>query len=134
MRATLVDTSVLVDYLDEEGEWFSWSADMLTDAAENGAVVVNPIIYAEIAVAFDRLEDVEIALPAEFFIRASIPWEAAFLAGQAFKRYRRQGGKRTSPLPDFFIGAHAAVAGMSLLTRNERHFRAYFPKLTIIAP
>lgn len=134
MRATLVDTNVLVDYLDEDSEWFSWSADMLTDAAETGSVVVNPIIYAEIAVAFDSIEDVENALPLEYFVRAPIPWEAAFLAGKAFEQYRRRGGTQTSPLPDFFIGAHAAVTGMTLLTRNARHFRAYFPKLTIIAP
>lgn len=134
MRATLVDTNVLVDYLDEDSEWFSWSADMLTDAAETGSVVVNPIIYAEIAVAFDSIEDVENALPLEYFVRAPIPWEAAFLAGKAFEQYRRRGGTRRSPLPDFFIGAHAAVTGMTLLTRNARHFRAYFPKLTIIAP
>lgn len=134
MRATLVDTNVLVDYLDEDSEWFSWSADVLADAAETGSVVVNPIIYAEIAVAFDSIEDVENALPLEYFVRAPIPWEAAFLAGKAFEQYRRRGGTRTSPLPDFFIGAHAAITGMTLLTRNARHFRAYFPKLTIIAP
>jgi predicted nucleic acid-binding protein len=134
MRATLVDTNVLVDYLNEDSDWFPWSADMLSDAAENGAVVVNPIIYAEVAVAFDNIEDVENALPIEYFVRAPIPWEAAFLAGKAFEQYRRRGGKRTSPMPDFFIGAHATVTGMTLLTRNARHFRAYFPKLTIVAP
>jgi predicted nucleic acid-binding protein len=134
VRSTLIDTNVLVDYLDESSEWFSWAADMLTEAAEQGSVVVNPIIYAEVAVAFGRIEDVEKALPIEYFVRAPIPWDAAFLAGKAFQQYRRRGGIRTSPLPDFFIGAHAAVTGMALLTRNPRHFRAYFPKLKIIAP
>jgi predicted nucleic acid-binding protein len=134
VRGTLIDTNVIVDYLDQSSEWFSWAADMLSDAAENGSVVVNPIIYAEVAVAFARIEDVEKALPLEYFVRAAIPWDAAFLAGKAFQQYRRRGGIRTSPLPDFFIGAHAAVTGMALLTRNPRHFRAYFPKLKIIAP
>jgi predicted nucleic acid-binding protein len=134
VRGTLIDTNVLIDYLNQSSEWFSWAADMLSEAAENGSVVVNPIIYAEVAVAFARIEDVEKALPLEYFVRAPIPWDAAFLAGKAFQQYRRRGGVRTSPLPDFFIGAHAAVAGMPLLTRNPRHFRAYFPKLKIIAP
>jgi len=106
VRGTLIDTNVIVDYLDQSSEWFS----------------------------FARIEDVEKALPLEYFVRAAIPWDAAFLAGKAFQQYRRRGGIRTSPLPDFFIGAHAAVTGMALLTRNPRHFRAYFPKLKIIAP
>jgi predicted nucleic acid-binding protein len=134
VQATLVDTNVLIDYLDQDSEWFSWAAEMLADVAENGTVVVNPIIYAEVAVAFDRVEDVETALPPEYFVRAPIPWGAAFLAGKVFHQYRRRGGKRTSPLPDFFIGAHAAVAGMTLLTRDARRYRTYFPKLRIIAP
>jgi hypothetical protein len=107
---------------------------MLKDAGDNGAVAINMIIYAEVSVAYDDIDEVELALSPEFFVRAAIPWEAAFLAGKAFGQYRRRGGARRSPLPDFFIGAHAAVAGMTLLTRDARRYRAYFPKLRIVAP
>ena len=83
---------------------------------------------------YDRIEDVEAALPHDYFIRAPLPWEAAFLAAKCFEKYRRRGGTRRSPLPDFFVGAHAAVAGMALFTRDPRRYRAYFPRLTLIAP
>lgn len=134
MAATLVDTNVLLDYLDEDSEWSDWSAAMLTDAGENGMVAINPIIYAEVAVGYDDIADVETALPREYFVRAAIPWEAAFLAAKCFEKYRRRAGLKRSPLPDFFIGAHAAVTGMTLLTRDPRRYRTYFPKLKIIAP
>jgi predicted nucleic acid-binding protein len=131
---TLVDSNVVIDYLDQDSEWNDWSAAMLRDAGDSGAVAINTIIYAEVSVAYDDIDEVELALSPEFFVRAAIPWEAAFLAGKAFAQYRRRGGMKRSPLPDFFIGAHAAVAGMTLLTRDPRRYRAYFPKLRIIAP
>ena len=131
---TLVDTNVLFDFLSHDAEWFDWSAAMLSRAAVDGPVVINPIIYAEMCVRYDRIEDVERALPLEFFVRAPLPWDAAFLAAKCFERYRKRGGRRTSALPDFFIGAHAAVAGLSLLTRDARRYRTYFPKLALIAP
>ena len=134
MPATLVDTNVLFDYLSEDAEWFDWSAAMLSAAADRGPLAINPVVYAELSVRYDRVEDVEAALPREYFVRAPLPWEAAFLAAKCFTRYRRRGGARRSPLPDFFIGAHAAVAGMTLLTRDPRRYRAYFPKLEMIAP
>lgn len=134
MTTTLVDTNVLIDFLNQDGEWFDWSAAMITDAAGRGSTAINPIIYAEVSVGYGTIEDVETALPSDYFIRMPLPWEAAFLAGQCFVRYRRRGGVKTSPLPDFFIGAHAAVAGMTLLTRDARRYRAYFPKLRIVAP
>ena len=134
MITTLVDTNVLFDYLTEDGDWFDWSTALLSDAAEAGALAINPIIFAEVSVRFDAIEDVDAALPREYFIRAAIPWEAAFLAGKVFDQYRRRGGTRRSPLPDFFIGAHAAVTGMTLLTRDARRYREYFPRLTILAP
>ena len=134
MTTTLVDSNVLIDFLRDESEWFDWSASMLADAGERGMIAVNPIIYAEVAVGYDRIEDVELALPREYFLRLAMPFEAAFLAAKAFQRYRRRGGVRRSPLPDFFIGAHAAVAGLTLLTRDPRRYRTYFPKLKIIAP
>jgi predicted nucleic acid-binding protein len=134
MSTTLVDTNVLVDYLDEESDWFDWSAAMLSEAADRGMVAINPIIYAEVSAAYDRIEDVEAALPDSFFVRLHLPREAAFLAGRAFVEYRRRGGKRTGALPDFFIGAHAAVSNMTLLTRDARRYKQYFPKLKLIAP
>jgi len=134
MPATLVDTNVIFDYLTEDAEWFDWSATMLEQMAERGPLIINPIIFAEVAIGYDRIEDVEAALPVDYFTRAPLPWEAAFLAAQCFRRYRKRGGTRTMPLPDFFIGAHAAVAGLALLTRDARRYRTYFPKLKLIAP
>ena len=131
---TLVDSNVLFDFLSQDDEWSDWSASMLAEAAEQGAVAVNPIIYAEVSIRYDRIEDLDLALPGQYFVRLPIPHEAAFLAGKAFLRYRRRGGARISPLPDFFIGAHAAVSGLTLLTRDARRYRSYFPKLRIVAP
>jgi len=134
MEVVLVDTNVIIDYLDEESDWFDWSGTMLSDVADRAVVAINSIIYAEIAVAYSRIEDVESAIPEQFFTRLQLPWAAAFLAGQVFKQYRRRGGKRTGVLPDFFIGAHAVVAGLTLLTRDARRYRQYFPKIRLIAP
>jgi len=96
--------------------------------------VINPLIYAEVSVRYSRIQDLEAVLPKEYFAREPIPYEAAFLAAKVFSLYRRRGDARTSPLPDFFIGAHAAIAGYRLLTRDPIRFRSYFPTLTLIAP
>jgi hypothetical protein len=132
--ATLVDSNVILDILTEDDEWFDWSADRLTDAASTGPIVINPIVYAEISPRFERIEELDEALPSTYYRRVPLPWEAAFLAGQCFVKYRRRGGARRSPLPDFYIGAHAAVAGLTLLTRDARRYRDYFPTLRLIAP
>lgn len=137
MTGTLVDSNVVLDIAAEDAEWLDWSSAMLAEAAERGPVVINPIIYGEVSTRYDSIEALDDALPLDFYIRAPLPWEAAFLAAKAFRRYRRRGGlgkTKSSTLPDFFIGAHAAVAGMTLLTRDARRYRAYFPKLRIIAP
>ena len=134
MATVLVDTNVLVDLFTEDSEWRDWSASMLTEATRTGQLAINPVIYAEVCVGFETIEDVEDVLPQEYFIRTPLPWEAAFLAARAFEQYRRRGGAKRSPLPDFFIGAHALVTGMTLLTRDARRYRTYFPKLKIIAP
>lgn len=134
MTATLVDTNVLFDLLSDDAEWSDWSAAMIADAADRGTVAINAIIYAEISVRYDRIEDVDLALPVDYFVRAELPWEAAFLAAKCFAKYRKRGGRRGSTLPDFFIGAHAAVQGMALLTRDPRRYRTYFPTLTLITP
>ena len=97
-------------------------------------LVIDPIIYAEVSIRFERIEDLEEALPASMFRRDSLPWEAAFLGGKCFTRYRRRGGVKQSPLPDFYIGAHSAVAGMTLMTRDGSRYRTYFPSLEIVAP
>jgi predicted nucleic acid-binding protein len=130
----LVDSNVLLDIVTEDPTWFSWSADALAKAAESETLIINPIIYAEVSVGFARIEDLELALPPTFFRRDALPWEAGFLAGKCFQRYRRAGGMRRSPLPDFFIGAHAAMGQHALLTRDAARYRTYFPKLTVIAP
>lgn len=134
MAATLVDTNVIFDVLSRDEAWGDWSAAMLVAAANRGPVVINPIIYAELAVRYDRIEDLDSAVPAHYFTRAHLPWEAAFLAAKCFARYRKRGGSRTSTLPDFFIGSHAAVAGLTLLTRDATRYRSYFPKLNLITP
>ncbi|HSN14029.1 MAG TPA: type II toxin-antitoxin system VapC family toxin [Anaeromyxobacteraceae bacterium] len=134
MNATLVDSSVLLDVATEDPRWFAWSSAALERAADRGVLVVNPIIWAEVSVGFARIEELEAALPAALFRRDPLPYEAGFLAGKAFLAYRRRGGLRAAPLPDFYIGAHAAIAGYRLLTRDAARYRTYFPKTEVIAP
>lgn len=132
--ATLVDSNVILDLFTEDAEWFDWSAAMLSRAAESGRVVVNPLVYAEVSIQFERIEELDDALPVQYFAREALPFDAAFLAGRAFLTYRRSGGIRMSPMPDFYIGAHAAIAGYTLLTREPARYRTYFPRLRIVAP
>lgn len=134
MTRVLVDANVLLDVLTEDPVWFDWSAHNLDACAERGELCVNPIVYAEVSIGFERIEELDEALPATRFVRTPLPWEAAFLAGKAFVRYRRARGARSSPLPDFFIGAHAAIGGMPLLTRDSRRYRTYFPTIELICP
>lgn len=132
--ATLVDSNVILDVVTDDAEWGDWSASMLARAAQSARLVINPLIYAEVSCGYERIEDLDDALPSEYFVREPLPWEAAFLAAKAFVRYRRRGGLRRAPLPDFYIGAHAALAGYTLLTRDPRRYATYFPKLRILAP
>ena len=131
---TLVDSNIILDVVSDDEGWADWSASMLAEAAQSGRLVINPLIYAEVSYGYDRIEDLDEALPAEYFVREPLPWEAAFLAAKAFIQYRRRGGARRAPLPDFYIGAHAAVSRYTLLTRDARRYSTYFPKLRIIAP
>ena len=131
---TLVDSNVILDVVTEDADWSDWSAAMLTAAANEGRLVINPLIYAEVSCGFAAIEDLDEAVPPEYFTREPLPWPAAFLAAKAFVTYRRRGGTRAVPLPDFYIGAHAAIAGYTLLTRDARKYRTYFPKLRVIAP
>jgi predicted nucleic acid-binding protein len=134
VKPVLVDSSVLLDILDEDPTWSAWSEAQVGTLAESALLVINPLIYAEVSVWFRTVEDLEVAAPTTLYARESLPYSAAFLAGKCFQRYRRRGGTRRSPLPDFYIGAHAAIADYRLLTRDARRYRDYFPKLEIIAP
>jgi predicted nucleic acid-binding protein len=131
---TLVDSNVLLDILTEDATWLDWSSGALAAAAEAGPLYINPIVYAEVSVRFSRIEDLEEVLAPEDFRRAALPWTAAFLAGKAFFAYRRNRGTASIPLPDFFIGAHAAVEGFGLLTRDPSRYRTYFPTVRLTAP
>jgi predicted nucleic acid-binding protein len=131
---TLVDSNVILDLVTNDAKWSDWSAEMLSQAADQSNLAINPIIYAEVSIGYSTIEALEHLLPAADFRRLDLPYEAAFLAGKAFLSYRRRGGNRTAPLPDFYIGAHAAVAGLRLLTRDARPYRTYFPTVHLIAP
>ncbi|WP_158808995.1 type II toxin-antitoxin system VapC family toxin [Beijerinckia sp. L45] len=130
----LVDSNVIIDVLTKDPSWQAWSEAALSDAADNDDLAINPIIYAEIASGFATIGDLDRHLGADAFRRLGLPYEAGFVAGRAFVEYRRRGGIRTSPLPDFYIGAHAAVSGFTLLTRDARRYAGYFPKVRLIAP
>lgn len=130
----LVDTNVLIDVAVDDPDWGDWSAEQLAAARDGAGLAINAIVYAELSVHYESAEALEDLLAPFRFQRLHLPWEAAFLAGKVFKRYRHRGGSKTAPLPDFFIGAHAAVAGLVLLTRDARRYRQYFPRLRLIAP
>lgn len=134
MTPVLVDSNVILDVVTENPEWSAWSATTLAACVENAELIVNPLIYAEVSIGFERIEELEATLPAEFFRREALPWEAAFLAGKCYLQYRRRKGVRRSPLPDFYIGAHAAIRGYRLLTRDAARFETYFPSVELIAP
>jgi predicted nucleic acid-binding protein len=134
VTAVLVDSNVLLDVMTEDASWLLWSVSAIQRAADNFRLVINPVIYAEASVRFTSIEELDAALPTNMFEREPIPYEAAFLAGKAYLAYKRRGGARRSPLPDFFIGAHAAVSGYRLLTRDSARYRTCFPKLSLIAP
>ena len=114
--------------------WADWSTGAVAEAADQGSVLVNPVIYSELSGAFATREDLDAALEDAGIQRENLPWSAAFAAGLAFQVYRKRGGSRRTPLPDFFIGAHAAVRGYRLITRDRGYFADYFPSLDIISP
>jgi predicted nucleic acid-binding protein len=130
----LIDSNVFLDIYSRDPNWFEWSISTMADVTDRSDVCINPIIYGEISTRFTSIEELDEVLPIDVFRRLSIPYQAAFLAGKAHASYRRRGGTRISTLPDFFIGAHAAVAGYQILTRDPRRFRRYFPSVQLIAP
>jgi predicted nucleic acid-binding protein len=131
---TLVDSCVLIDVLADDPHWADWSLEQLDALGQQAPLVINPIILAEISPRFERASDLDAALAALPIKREALPWDAAFLAGQAFKIYRLAKGVKHSPMPDFYVGAHALVGNMRLLTRDGARYLSYFPKLTVIAP
>ena len=134
MDPVLVDSNVLLDVATRDPTWSDWSSVMLERLADTAILVINALVYAEVSVGFSTIEAVEEALPRDLFRREDLPYEATFLAGKCFLEYRRGCGEKRSPLPDFYIGAHAAVAGYRLLTRDASRYRTYFPRLELIAP
>jgi len=132
MGTVLVNSDVLLDILTSDKQWSPWSTNAVLLAGDANRLVINPIIFAEISIRFTRIEELDDAVRG--FEREAIPFEAAFLAGKAFAEYRRRKGAKRSPLPDFFIGAHAAIADYSLLTRDPARYRSYFPTVCLIAP
>jgi len=133
-RGTLVDSNVLLDLFTSDPTWCAWSFDKIAEAGDRGPLLINHVVYAEVSVRFTQFEELEDALGKEVFLRAELPWTAAFLAGKCYRDYRSRGGTKTSPLPDFFIGAHAAVMKLPLLTRDTARYRTYFPTVELITP
>ncbi|MRX52039.1 PIN domain-containing protein [Paracoccus sp. S-4012] len=134
MTAVLVDSNILIDIATDDPAWAPWSADALARAGQDARLIINPLIYADVSVSHSRIETLDALLPEEVFLREPLPWAAAFLAGKAFLDYRRRGGGRGSPLPDFYIGAHAAIRGYRLLSRDRGRYATYFPKVALICP
>ena len=134
MKGVLVDSCVILDIVTEDPKWLEWSAKALEKYANQVTLFINPIIYSEVSIGFQKIEELETVLPHAIFKRIPLPWEAAFLAGKAFYQYRQSGGERALPLPDFFIGAHAVIENLHLLTRDIKRFLYYYPTLHILAP
>ena len=134
MKNTLVDSSVLIDVLMRDERWHERSSEALIKAANESMVVINAIIYAEVSIRFQNVIELDSVLPLDLCRRDALPYPAAFLAARAFIKYRKQGGSRTAPMPDFYIGAHAEVAGFRVLTRDPRRIRRYFPTVEMISP
>ena len=134
VAGTLVDSCILIDVLADDPQWADWSLTQLDLCGRRAPLVINPIILAEVSPRFERASDLEAALATLPLVREPLPWDAAFLAGQAFKVYRLSKGAKTSPMPDFYIGAHAIVHNLQLLTRDAARYRSYFPRLVIVAP
>ena len=130
----LVDTNVILDVISNDPQWAAWSQAQLDAASLKATLVINPVIYAELSIAYARIEELESLIERAGFRLDPIPREALFLAGRAFLQYRKRRGSKTGVLPDFFIGAHAAVAGMPLLTRDTGRYATYFPSLKLISP
>jgi len=134
MSSVLVDSNVILDVVEDDPQWCEWSLELLNQYSETHQLIINPVIYAEVSISFERIEEFEEVLSSGGLKMVPIPKEALFLAGKVFIRYRRKQGVKTTPLPDFFIGAHAAVADVALLTRDKKRFKHYFPSVKLVSP
>lgn len=130
----LIDSNVLLDIATEDPRWCGWSSEALGTAARTAPLLINPLIYAEVSANYDTIEELDRALPESLFRRAPLPYPAGFVAARAFLAYRSRGGVRRSPLPDFYVGAHAAVDRLTLVTRDSRRYRTYFPTVELVTP
>ena len=133
-RGVLVDSNILLDIATNDAKWNEWSGSALAECTEHATLIINPIIYAEVSIGYTTIEALNAALPGSLYQRDPLPWEAGFLAGKCFLAYRRRGGLRNTPLPDFYIGAHAAIEHLALLTRDVARFQTYFPKVEMLSP
>lgn len=134
MKQVLVDSNVILDVLKPDSKWKAWSEEALVKLADTSILVINPIVYAEVSVGYRTKEELAQAIPRDEYEYRNLPWDAAFLAGKSYVTYRKRRRTKQSPLPDFFIGAHAAVEKMALLTRDPRRYRNYFPTVELICP
>ena len=134
MNGLLVDSNIILDLFLDDPVWADWSEAALSNYAVRTQLFINPVIYSEISIGFNKIEELEAALSKSGLQMLDIPKEALFLAGKAFLNYRKHKGEKRSPLPDFFIGAHAAVSGLDLITRDKNRYQTYFPTVRIIAP
>lgn len=134
MSTSLFDTNVLLDIATSDRTWLEWSEGQLRSAAAQGTILINPVIYAELAPAFATQSDLDRWLDPTVFDRLPLPYAAGWLAAQAFAKYRRTGGAKRSPLPDFYIGAHAEASGLTLVTRDPTRYKTYFPTVALITP
>ena len=129
-----MDSNILLDVFTKDPVWFEWSAGTLAAYRSSEQLVINQLIFAEVSLHFESLSEAEVALPSDIFLRVNIPWEAAYLAGRCYLQYKQRGGVKTSPLPDFYIGGHATVSQLTVMTRDSKRFRTYFPDLALISP
>jgi len=134
MNGSFIDAKVLLDIATADPNWMAWLQEQLRAAAVRGMVYVNPIIYAELAPAFNSKEELDRFLDPSFFRRAPLPYDAGWVAAQAFIKYRRGGGLRSAPLPDFYVGAHAEIEGLTLISRDAARYKTYFPSVELVAP
>lgn len=132
--AILIDSNVILDIVLKDPQWFNWSSNTVKSFSQSDVLVINTVIYSEVSIGYETIEEVEQLFMPNYFVREPIPWEACFLAGKCFVKYRKRGGTKNSPLPDFFIGAHALVKGLHLMTRDEARYKTYFPTLKLICP
>ena len=134
MRGILVDSNIILDVFLDDPNWADWSESKLEEFSSMTKLFINPVVYSEVSISFKRIEDLEAALNRGGFQMLEIPKEALFLAGKAYLKYRKKRGTKRSPLPDFYIGAQAAILGMDLFTRDESRYRTYFPTVKLISP